>query len=415
MSIAAPKTIARSALGLALAVAVLLGAADPAHAAVAARGQYQGPSYASTSSPGSPSGSKPESKLWYADGSWWGVLYDGPSTDHHIFRLDPATQVWQDTGIVVDGRPKARSDVLWDGSHLYVATHLFTESPSSGGRSSLYRFSHVAGSGQWTLDPGYPATINTWKTETLVLAKDSSGQLWATWAQQNQVWANTTSGDDARWGTPFPVPGAGGLSSDDISSVIAFGGNRIGLLWSNQVSDTMHFAVHDDAVADDRAFGAPEVVIGGPGTNLADDHMNLKADASGRVYATTKTSKTSSLDPFIFLHVRSVDGRWSSTIFGLVGDKHTRPIVLLDETTRVLHLFATAGQSGDVIFRKTTSMDAPSFAPGQGTALITAPDVNNATSTKQSVSAETGTVILGTADDTRLYWHWWDPPVGAQA
>jgi hypothetical protein len=398
----------RTALGVAMAVAVFLGTADPAHAA---GGQYQGRSYAGSTSPGSPSGSKPESKVWFAHGSWWSVQYDPPTTDHYVYRLDPVTAAWQDTRVLVDTRPKTRSDVLWDGTSLYVATHLFTESPSSGGASHLRRYSYDAGAGSWTQDPGFPVTINTWKTETLVLAKDTAGQLWATWVQQNQVWVNTTQGSDSAWGTPFPLPGASGLSSDDIASVVAFEPGRIGIMWSNQVDDTMRFVVHDDAEADDRAFTVPETVVGGPGTDLADDHINLKAAADGRVFAATKTSRGSKNDPLIFLNVRAAGGGWTTTVFGLVRDKHTRPMVLLDEEARRLHLFATAGQSGDVIFRKTTSMDAPAFGAGQGTAVITAPDVNNATSTKQPVSAATGIVVLATADATRLYWHWWEPGV----
>src|SRR5882724_5954414 len=44
---------------------------------------WEGPSYAGGS--GSPSGSKPESKLWYAYSTWWGALWDVGSGDYHIF------------------------------------------------------------------------------------------------------------------------------------------------------------------------------------------------------------------------------------------------------------------------------------------------------------------------------------------
>ena len=54
-------------------------------------------------------------------------------------------------------------------------------------------------------------------------------------------------------------------------------------------------------------------------------------------------------------------------------------------------------------------MDDPSFAPGLGTKVIDATDVNNATSTKQSVSSATGLVVQATADQTDLYWHYWKP------
>src|SRR5260221_11684271 len=34
-----------------------------------------------------PSGSKPESKLWFNDGIWWADMWDTTSSQFHIFRL----------------------------------------------------------------------------------------------------------------------------------------------------------------------------------------------------------------------------------------------------------------------------------------------------------------------------------------
>ena len=48
------------------------------------------------------------------------------------------------------------------------------------------------------------------KTETLVIDKDSTGALWATWQQNNQVYVSRTTAGDAMWGTPFVMPGSSG-------------------------------------------------------------------------------------------------------------------------------------------------------------------------------------------------------------
>src|SRR3954463_3674019 len=84
-----------------VAVATLLGlqVAQAAAADVAPAGQYQGPSFAG--GPSSPTGSKPESKLWFADGTWWSVM-NVAGTGLRIYRLDPSSQAWQATGVVVD-------------------------------------------------------------------------------------------------------------------------------------------------------------------------------------------------------------------------------------------------------------------------------------------------------------------------
>ncbi len=91
-------------------------------------------SYAGASAGVPPSGSKPESKLWFADGAWWGILFDTASGDFHIFRLHAGSQAWTDTGTVVDRRNNSVPDALWDAGtgKLYVASHVYSESPASG-------------------------------------------------------------------------------------------------------------------------------------------------------------------------------------------------------------------------------------------------------------------------------------------
>jgi len=135
-----------------------------------------------------------------------------------------------------------------------VASHKFNDKPSSGYPSRLYRYSYDGGSGTYSLDAGFPATINNERLETLVLDKDSTGRLWATWVQGGSVWVSATvcnpTCNDASWGAPFVMPGSVQVSADDISSVIAFGGNRIGVMWSNENTATDYFAVHNDGDGD---------------------------------------------------------------------------------------------------------------------------------------------------------------------
>jgi hypothetical protein len=395
---------------VALVAAGLFGyqATGVAAADVAPKGQYQGPSYAGSAS--SPTGSKPESKLWFNDGTWWSAMnVDDPGSEvgPRIFKLNLETQAWQDTGVQIDTRANVRSDVLWDGTKLYVATHVFSETPQSGTASNLYRFSYNTSTDSYTLDSGFPAQINTWRTETLVLAKDSTGQLWATWTQQSQVFVNRTTGSDTAWGAPFALPGGTGIDVDDISSVVSFGGDRIGIMWSDQTADQMKFAVHQDSTSSDTSWSGPEVAVSG--SNIADDHINLKADASGRVYAATKTSQNSGTNPLILLLVRNASGAWSTVVFGTVTDNQTRPIVVLHEARRRLYMFASWDQSGDVIYMKETSMDSPSFPAGRGTAVIDAADVNNATASKQAITDASGLLVQASADATDLHWHFWNP------
>ena len=70
-----------------------------------------------------------------------------------------------------------------------------------------------------------------------------------------------------------PVQGTS-LASDDISSVIAFGPGKIGIMWSNQSTDAMYFAIHVDG-ANDSTWQSVKQANRRSGE--ADDHINLKS------------------------------------------------------------------------------------------------------------------------------------------
>jgi PKD repeat protein len=374
-----------------------------------------------------PTGSKPESKLWWNDGSWWANMWDTGSGDFHIFRLDELTQTWIDTGVAVDTRAGTRADTLWDGTHLYVASHVFSDAPKSGYPSRLYRFSYNPLAQTYSLDPGFPVSINNHRTETLVIDKDSTGKLWATWTQGSQVMVNRTTTGDASWGSPFllPVSGATKLSSDDISSVVAFGGNKVGVMWSSQTNSAVYFAVHADGQPDS-SWQQSRTAIAGP--NYADDHINLKSlqAVGGRVFAAVKTSledvpnSNPNMPQIMLLSRDPATGDWSSAVFGRISEDHTRPIVMIDETNRELHVFATAPVTGGAIYEKTSPLDSISFPSGLGTPVIrdgATPNVNNVTSTKQTVNSRTGLVVMASNDSSSgNYWHAYksiqgEPPV----
>src|SRR5436190_3399739 len=251
-----------------------------------------------------PSGSKPESKLWFNDGTWWSNMWDTTSSAFHIFRLSGSS--WLDTGTVVDTRGSSRADALWDGSHLYIASHDFATDSShntANRPARLSRFSYDSGSKTWSLDAGFPGTITTVATETLVIDEDSTGTIWATWTQAKKVVVAHTTGSDLTWGVPFTptLTGDTALNSDDISSVIAFGGNRVGVMWSNQSTSHMYFATHRDGDPD-TTWTASEAATTGGGS--ADDHINLKTDTAGRIYAAATTSRTSSSATLTQLRIR---------------------------------------------------------------------------------------------------------------
>jgi PKD repeat protein len=430
-------TVRRFCGRIALAVLVLLGLLTAPTVASATPGDvgYLGPSFSGVSN--SPTSDKPQSKLWRTDGLWFADMFDTVSKTWHIFRLDRGTETWVDTGVMIDNRPATLADTLWDGSHLYVASHVVTISSDttarvsqSGNPARLYRFSYSSGSQSFTLDAGFPTVITTQSSESLTIDKDSTGAVWATWTQvsgdstagfTSAVYVNTTVGGDSAWGTPFVLPVAGADPAfDDISSVVAFGRNKIGVMWSNQRDQTVYWATHNDGAAASDWRVMPAI----RGNKQADDHLNLKAlqaDQAGRVFAAVKTSADdgsgSSTDAQILVLVfKPGTGAWSSSTFGTVADCHTRPQLVLDEQNSIVHVLATAptgsgcpysGTPGS-IYEKSAPMDNPTFPAGRGTAVITdaaSPNMNDVTLTKQAVNGASGLVALASNSSTKRYWH----------
>jgi PKD repeat protein len=411
---------ARRMLIAAVAVVVGLGATSAAAHADPGDIGSEGFSYAPVT--GSPTQTKPESKLWFNDGAWWASMFSPAAGVHRIHRLDAATQRWIDTGTTLDPRNNANADVLWHAASrkLYVASHVFTQTgtaaaPGQAGR--LYRYSYDPATARHTLDAGFPVLVNGARTESLVIDMDSTGRLWATWVQNAQVYANHTNGDDAAWGTPYVVSAFFGNASDDLSALVAFGGDRIGLMFSRQFFGDQrffYFAVHRDGAGDTPADWTLDAIPGAPATN---DHINLKADRAGRVFAAVKSAESAPTSRRTILLRRNADGTWSNATFGTVANGHTRPIVVLEDPGSLAHMFATCPQPPDLnadaggdICEKTTSLDDLGFEPGIGTAIIRdagSPELNDATSTKQPVNAATGLVVLANnpAAGVDTYWH----------
>lgn len=368
-----------------------------------------------------PTGSKPESKLWFTDGVWWSSMWAGSGAGFHIFRLDPGTQRWVDTGVPIDNRSGTRADALWDGTHLYVASHVFStcgcSTPAAGNPGRLYRYSYSTATKSFSLDAGFPAQINDTSTETLVIDKDSTGSIWATWAQANKVMvSHSVASNDQSWVTPYVVPssGASNLKSDDISTLVSFGGNKIGVAWSNQNDTALYFAIHVDG-ASDSSWTASHAIRS---PLIADDHINLKSlqtDGSGRVFAVTKTSlndatSPSPSDPIVLLFVRDPATGWSNYPVWRVGDGAvTRPILVIDESNLVLNVYSSSSEQGGTIRHKSSPISNISFPTGLGAVFLRDASqtnaLNNATTTKQNATRASGILIVASNDTADYYWH----------
>jgi uncharacterized membrane protein len=137
-----------------LAALVSLGSSlTPSAGAEPADGAgYRDFSYSNTAdkSTTGPTSEKPQSKLWFNDGAWWGVMFNRTAEEYRIYRYDRSAHQWSDTGTVVDERNNSKADALWDGGRLYVAT-AGQNRTNSADAARILRYSYDPGTKRYSL------------------------------------------------------------------------------------------------------------------------------------------------------------------------------------------------------------------------------------------------------------------------
>jgi hypothetical protein len=371
----------------------------------------------------SPTEDKPQSKVWFADGSWWGGLFVTGSNDHRIHRYNAGSHTWAATSTVVDKRNSSHGDYLWDGSSLYVAS---VNGDSDADPILVFKFTYNAGSDTYTLDPDFREDhdgdldlddgliVGQGPAETVTIAKDSTGQLWVTFqnevdATNRKVMVNRSTTNEHTWGTEFQV--GDNVGPDDISAIIAYGGNAVGVLMSeHRAGDTesgFHFFTHADS-AGDTTWTASISIMGSEG--FAEDHINMKltATGSGQILAALKTNDGPN---HIQLYQRASNGTWSEhTVVG-GGQSVTRPQVVVDETNDVAYVLYTAPENdggGQAIYYKSAPLSTLNFDPsGLGTALIAdgVNDINDVSTAKHPVTSASGLLAIASSNTNDRYYH----------
>jgi hypothetical protein len=314
-------------------------------------------------------GEKPQSKLWYHDGSYWAILR-GPSGVAFYEKTGSNWQLKTFANAVLASSGNA--DVKWNGTDLFVLRYAAT--------TQLYKYSYAPATRAWVLVTGFPVTLpNPSGSETMVLEQDSTGRLWTTAEGGGNINVYySTSADHRTWASsPFVL--RNGVDEDDISSIIAFGGNKIGVFWSDQTRWEFGFRVHQDGDPA-TSWGSVEVVIAGDG--VSDDHVNLAADATGRVYAVTKDAADA-----MRVHRRATNGAWTTRTGVLGGGTGTRGIIQVsDADAKVYILFTRWGVTPERIEHRVADMATLTF--GSTTNFIsTTSNMNNVTGLKQPLPA----------------------------
>jgi hypothetical protein len=365
--------------------ALALAGASSAHAA----GEFL------TASPGT--SDKPQSKIWYNDGSYWAVLQT--SAGSHIFQRVAGewlqrTFIDPEVNHGVDGR----EDVLWNGTTLYVLVY-------TGTRCKLYEYSYDPAPDSYALLPGFPVSFNLASgSETVVLDQDSTGRLWVSYEAGGDIYvAWSITADHRTWATPGFVLQTG-VNDDDISAVVRFASTRIGVFWSDQNRWEFGFRYHDDADAPE-VWSSTEVIYRGTGNS--DDHINMAADGNGSLYAITKDV----LNEFA-VHRRSPSGSWTTKTDISKGQTGTRPVIYVDPASAKLYAAYTCWDCGgsDPIVYRTAPTSTMSF--GSGTTLISGSNSMNDVTDMKQVLPPGNFLAIAHGGGAAMVNGWGEPPAG---
>jgi hypothetical protein len=351
-----------------------------------------------------------QSKLWFANGSWWGVLLAPGTSEYRIHRLDWDSQEWIDTGVLVDERPDAHADVLAEGEAVWIVSA--GDGTSSRHAARLVRFTFNAQANRYDLDADFPVQLTDGGARGMTLARDSLDRLWVAYVTDAAVVLNHTSGDDHVWGAPFALPLRGSAVGSDQAVIVAHE-QRLTIVWSNQRENALYVGMHEDSAADDDWTSIGTAM---QGVDAVDDHIDVKVlpdDAGGRLFIAAKTSLDIAPNPnpeweqIVLLELGS-DGTWNRYLYGTLRDRHTRPILQLDPARGQIYLIAASPVSGGAIYYKQSPLDHISFPSGKGRLLVAGSadtHLNSPTSSKQAISDESGLVVLAFDGETKRYLH----------
>lgn len=378
-----------------------------------------------------------QSKLWFADGHWYGGFFSAADARFNIWRLSDVN-VWTDTRIAVDTRDRTHADYLFANNKLYVVSTKSSCTAASANNCNdainVYRYTFNPANPlatHYVLDVGFPKPIigglfvspgpSTGGAETVTIAKDTSNHIFVAWSRMSATDPTDTAttsvavstNDGVAWSAPFEI-NAGEAGQDNISAVVTYGA-FVGIYYTDKHdlgSDLSFFRVHAAGAAFN-VWGAAEPVA----TSSVDDQASVKADAAGNVYIAYKTGASTPAAAQINLLKRTLAGTWTSRGVADVASTNVRPQVAIDTEfnggtgAAFVIMNDTDAANGSIYYKVAPLTGAGALVytlAGKGTALIESlgdNDIEDATTTKQVLTEASGLLVEATDKTSKFYLH----------
>jgi len=342
-----------------------------------------------------PTKDKPQSKLWFARGSWWAWL-----------PVRGGSSVWKRTGdgwrkqtsldAPLQGLP-GQADVWADEDTacavLVQPDHLAVVRLEWDARSHQYR--PAARPVQFTMPElaGIQGSI-----ETATIARDGRGRWWIAYNWQRRMWVRSAlDSSGGAWTEPLAVSELE-ASSDDLCAMAALPGG-VGVIWSDQAQDAVYFRWHADT-ARPESWNPVEVVAKGGKT--ADDHINAAVASDGTLYVATKNSVDLVGHAQLVLRVRDPRGRWTNHPYAVRTERFqpSRPIALLGGNpprlllVHTLYLTQRSPQPKSVIAWQATSLPRINLDQPARTLIDAGTRLNDVTGSKGRLPAGQPWIVL---------------------
>lgn len=337
----------------------------------------------------SPTQDKPQSKLWFAAGSWWSWL--PTRAGNSIWRRN------RDGWSRVDALDKflnglhGRADVWADEERVRAVMLTQGQLAVAGLRFESGRYEPDGAPLVWQLPKHVGAP-----PESATITRDGRNRFWVAYDHGARMWVRASLAAD-RWTEPLEIGGP--ASADDLCAITSMPG-AVGVFWSDQKTQSFLFRRHLDGEPPDR-WQEPETVA--RGGRVADDHINCAVAPDGTLYVATKNSVDRGNEPQLGLFVRRPNGTWESYPYAPLqrAARPTRPIAALGgEPLRLFLCHTVHRQSGSAIVGLDSEAARP-LLDQPPRPLIDGPTiaVNDATSCKALLPRGQPWIVL--ASDSR--------------
>jgi hypothetical protein len=344
-----------------------------------------------------PTADKPQSKLWYSQGSWWACL---PTQDgNQLWKRSP-TGWAQASGVDSPLRGLfGHGDVYAEQDRIYVVL----VSPQALTIAALCYDSLRCDYVQAAPPTTWPSPADE-SIETATITTDQTGRLWVAYNADQSVWVRASRDRTGICWTE-PILLAHGTGDDDICSIARLCGG-VGVIWSNQNDETISFRFHRNGCPPD-TWHQKEIVAQGDKT--ADDHLNCAVAEDGTLYVATKTSLDTLNRPLLSLRERLPEGRWRSHAYATLtsNGEPSRPIAIMSHSSKRLVLCHTlygrqnAGVNS-IIGLICRYPDPDLHCKGVEIIQPTA-GLNNVTGCKSSLPINVPSVVLASDGDGNVY------------